>query len=70
VVDANRGLMKALGKASVSMTKSARSDLDKRIRKLDVSRQNARKQLDVLTKRLMALAKGTKARPKAKARRR
>jgi hypothetical protein len=67
VVDANRALMKALGKAGVSMTKNARKDLDARIRKLDVSRQSARKQLDALTRRLMALAKsGTrkKARPR------
>lgn len=69
VVDANRGLMKALGKAGVSMTKNARADLDARVRKLDISRQSARSQLDALTKRLVALAKRTqaKAKPKKKA---
>ncbi len=69
VVEANRGLMKALGKAGVSMTKNARADLDARVRKLDISRHNARKQLDALTKRLVALARRAqaKAKPKRKA---
>jgi hypothetical protein len=67
VVDANRALMKALGKAGVSMTQNARAELDARVRKLDISRQSARQQLDALTRRLMALAKPKK---KAKARRR
>jgi hypothetical protein len=74
VVDANRSLMKALGKAGVSMTKNARADLDARVRKLDVSRKSARAQLEALTKRLVALAKRAQAkakpRKKAKARRR
>jgi hypothetical protein len=67
LVDANRALMKALGKAGASMTQNARKDLDARVRKLDVSRQNARRQLDALTKRLISLAKPKK---KAKSRRR
>lgn len=70
VVEANRALMKALGSAGVSMTSSARKDLDARIRKLDVSRANARKQLDALTKRLVAMAKRAKAKVKTKAKRR
>lgn len=70
VVEANRGLMKALGKAGVSMTQNARADLDARIRKLDISRNSARSQLDALTKRLVALARRAqgKAGPKKKAR--
>lgn len=70
VVEANRALMQALGKAGVSMTQSARKDLDARIRKLDVSRQSARKQLDALTQRLVALAKRAKAKARPKAKRR
>jgi hypothetical protein len=70
VVNANRGLMQALGKAGVSMTQSARKDLDARIRKLDISRHNAGKQLDALTKRLVALAKRAQAKVKPKAKRR
>jgi predicted nucleic acid-binding Zn-ribbon protein len=57
VVDANRALMKALGKAGASMTQNARAELDARIRQLDASRQNARKQLDMLARRLMSLTK-------------
>lgn len=70
VVKANRGLMQALGKAGVSMTQSARMDMDARIRKLDVSKQSARKHLDQLTKRLMAMAKRAQAKVKPKAKRR
>jgi chromosome segregation ATPase len=69
VVDANRALMKALGEAGVSMTQNARTELDARIRQLDASRQNARKQLDALTQRLMSLAKRGAAKGKGGPRR-
>ncbi|HXG29372.1 MAG TPA: hypothetical protein VNJ47_11080 [Nevskiales bacterium] len=69
VVDANRALMKALGKAGVSMTRTARAELDARVRQLDASRRNARKQLDALTQRLMSLAKRGAAKGKARPRR-
>ncbi len=70
VVNANRALMKALGNAGVSMTHSARKDMDARIRKLDVSKKSARKHLDQLTKRLVAMAKKAQAKVKPKAKRR
>ncbi len=69
VVDANRALMKALGKAGVSMTQNARAELDARIRQLDVSRQSARKQLDALTQRLVSLAQRSATKSKTKSRR-
>lgn len=74
VVDANRALMKALGKAGISMTHNARIELEARIRQLDASRQSARQHLDALTRRLVALARRAPAKAgpkkKAKARRR
>lgn len=69
VVEANRALVRALGKAGVSMTQSARKDLDARIRKLDTSRRQARKQLDDLTRRLFKAAR-SRTSGKTKSRRR
>jgi hypothetical protein len=55
LVDANRGLLKALSKAGTSMTSQARKEFNARVRKLDKGRASARKQLNDLVKRLKTL---------------
>lgn len=68
LIEANKGLLRSLGKAGASVTNNARAELNSRIKKLEKSRQNVRKQLNALAKRLMALGKKPKAKARPKAR--
>jgi hypothetical protein len=69
LIEANKALLRSLGKAGASVTQNARTELNARIRKLEKNRQNARKQLNALAKRFMAMGKKPAARARPKARR-